>query len=231
VLIELTVSDSRCKGRDTASVSDLHCRRARVRRHLTIDIAVLASGSGTNLQALIDTPAIRPHIVLVAGDRVDARALQRARDAGIDTAVVDWDEHSSRDEFSRALADMVEHAGAKGVVLAGFMRILSPSFLDRFPQRVLNIHPSLLPAFPGANAVANALEHRVKLTGVTIHIVDERVDQGPIIAQVPVEVWPDDDVESLHARIQDQEHRLYPEVVTAFVEGRVEVVERKVVLR
>lgn len=199
-------------------------------RRPPIDIAVLASGSGTNLQALIDSSAVRPHIALVVSDREGAGALGRAADAGISARVVDWRAHESRDLFSVAVADVVEASGAKAVVLAGFMRILSPSFIDRFPNRVLNIHPSLLPAFPGANAVESAISHSVKLTGVTVHFVDEQVDNGPIIAQVAVEVLPDDTVESLHRRIQIEEHRLYPEVVEALVSGRLSVSGRTVVL-
>lgn len=199
-------------------------------RRPTIDIAVLASGSGTNLQALVDSPALRPHIALVVSDNPGARALQRAAEAGIPAKVVEWSDFDSRETFSAAVADVVEGVGARGVVLAGFMRILAPGFIDRFPQRILNIHPSLLPAFPGANAVRNALDHGVKITGVTVHLVDEKVDSGPVIAQVPVEVKSDDTVETLHARIQVEEHRLYPEVVEAFVSGRIQVVDRKVVL-
>lgn len=142
-----------------------------------------------------------------------------------------WSDHDDRDAFSTALADVIEASGAKGVVLAGFMRILGPSFVGRFPDRILNIHPSLLPAFPGADAVEKALRHGVRVSGVTVHFVDEGVDSGPIVAQVPVEVRPDDSVESLHARIQVEEHRVYPDVVTAFVQGRIEVVDRKVVVR
>lgn len=195
-----------------------------------IDIAVLASGSGTNLQALIDHPEVRRRIAVVVSDQPGARALQRAKEAGIATVVVTWDDHPDRNAFSTALADVVESHGAKGVVLAGFMRILAPSFVDRFPRRVLNIHPSLLPAFPGAHAVEAALEHGVKVTGVTIHMVDEKVDNGPIVVQVPVEVRSDDTVETLHQRIQVEEHRAYPEVVTALVEGRLLVRGRRVVI-
>lgn len=196
-----------------------------------IDIAVLASGSGTNLQALLDTPAISSHITLVVSDRPEVRALERAVDHGVETATVLWSDHDGRDAFSTALADVVEASGAKGVVLAGFMRILGPTFVTRFPNRILNIHPSLLPAFPGAHAVESALEHGVRVSGVTVHFVDEGVDSGPIVAQVPVEVQPGDTVETLHARIQVEEHRIYPEVVTAFVQGRIEVVDREVVVR
>lgn len=188
-----------------------------------IDIAVLASGSGTNLQALIDTPDIRPHLRVVLSDRPDTPALKRAEKAGIPTAQVLWKDFEGRSEFSSAIADLVESHGAEGVVLAGFMRILSGSFVDRFPGRILNIHPSLLPAFPGSNAVASALAHGVKVTGVTVHFVDEEVDHGPIIAQEAVGVLEDDTVESLHARIQGVEHVLYPQIVRMLVSDRLTV--------
>lgn len=207
----------------------LHCRPGR--RREAIDIAVLASGSGTNLQALLDTPEVRPHIVLVLSDRLEARALERAAAHDVPTATVLWSDHEDRDSFSASVADAVEDSGAKGVVLAGFMRVLGPSFVTRFPNRILNIHPSLLPAFPGGRAVEAALRHGVAVSGVTVHIVDEGVDTGPIVAQVPVPVEPDDTVETLHARIQLEEHRIYPEAVTALVQGRIDVVDRKVVVR
>jgi phosphoribosylglycinamide formyltransferase 1 len=196
-----------------------------------IDIAVLASGSGTNLQALLDTPSVRPHIAVVVADRRHARALERAREAGVSTAVVDWDEHPDRESFSTALADLLEGMGVKAVVLAGFMRILAPTFVARFPGRILNIHPSLLPAFPGANAVEKALDHGVAVTGVTVHFVDDEVDHGPIVAQVPVDVADDDTVETLHARIQVEEHRIYPRVVEALIAGQLTVEGRRVTWR
>ncbi len=158
-----------------------------------------------------------------------AKALDRATRAGIGTAVVSWGDHRGRDEFSLRLGDVVEAAGAKGVILAGFMRILSPAFIDRFPSRILNIHPSLLPAFPGAHAVENALEHGVKVSGATVHFVDEQVDHGPIVAQTAVPVLPGDTTETLHARIQTEEHLLYPRVVKAFLEGSLAVEGRRVV--
>ncbi|MFQ5523941.1 MAG: phosphoribosylglycinamide formyltransferase [Acidimicrobiia bacterium] len=196
-----------------------------------IDIAVLASGSGTNLQALIDAPDILPRIRLVLSDRPRALALKRAEEAGIPTTVISWGDYRDREGFSAAVADSVEAAGAKGAVLAGFMRILSPVFIERFPNRILNVHPSLLPAFPGANAVEDALAYGVKVTGVTVHFVDEKVDHGPIIAQRAVEVIEGDTVDSLHARIQRVEHVLYPEVVRAFVHGDLSVEGRRVVWR
>lgn len=191
---------------------------------------MLASGSGTNLQALIDAPEIRPRIVVVISDR-PAAALDRARDVGIPTAMVPYSKYPDRASFTRAVADAVEASGAKGVVFAGFMRILTADFVDRFPNRTLNIHPSLLPAFPGRRAVEDALEAGVKVTGVTVHFVDEEVDHGPIVAQQAVAVEPGDTAESLHARIQKVEHVLYPEVVGRFVAGGIEVVDGEVVFR
>ena len=187
---------------------------------------MLASGSGTNLQALIDARDIRPHIKLVVSDRSDAPALRRAEDAGIRTSLVLWEDHAGRDEFSAAIADVVEAVGAEGVVLAGFMRVLSAAFVHRFPGQILNVHPSLLPAFPGAHAVELALDHGVKVTGVTVHIVDEEVDHGPIVAQEAVEVLEADTVASLHRRIQEVEHRLYPRIVRLLVEERLTISSR-----
>jgi phosphoribosylglycinamide formyltransferase-1 len=202
--------------------------RSDGRGEVTIRVAVLASGSGTNLQALIDTADLGAEIAVVISDRPDATALRRAESAGIATRVIDRDGFESREGFSEAIGGEIEAAGARGVVLAGFMRILAPNLIGRFPNQILNIHPSLLPSFPGANAVARALEHGVKMTGVTVHFVEVEVDQGPIIAQRAVPVLPDDDLTSLHARIQDAEHDLYPSVVRAFARGRLKVQGRNV---
>lgn len=186
-----------------------------------IDIAVLASGSGTNLAALLEVPEVRERVMIVISDRADAGALVRAREAGINARVVSYRSFPDRRTFSIAVADAVEDSGAKGVVLAGFMRILSPEFIDRFPGRVLNVHPSLLPLFPGARAVEAALEAGVDVTGVTVHFVDEQVDHGPVIEQVEVPVLPGDDAGTLHERIKAVEHRIYPEIVSRFVTGRL----------
>jgi phosphoribosylglycinamide formyltransferase 1 len=190
---------------------------------------VLASGSGTNLQALLNVAGIKSQIAVVVSDRPDAGALTRASSAGIPTAVVRYRDYPDRASFSMAVADVIEASGAKGVVLAGFMRILSPEFIARFPDRILNVHPSLLPSFPGARAVEDALAHGVRVTGVTVHFVDEQVDHGPVIAQVPVEVEEGDDAGSLHRRIQTVEHDLYPRVVQAFLAGDIYVVDGRVV--
>jgi phosphoribosylglycinamide formyltransferase 1 len=193
-----------------------------------INIAVLASGSGTNLQALIDAPDLGGDIELVLSDRSDAIALERARAAGIPTTVLSWGDYGSRSAFSTAVRDQIEQADVEIVVLAGFMRVLGDEVVGAFRNQILNIHPSLLPAFPGAHAVDRALEHGVKVTGVTVHFVDEEIDHGPIIAQRAVPVLPDDDRDSLHARIQVEEHDLYPRVVAALAKGEIAVEGRKV---
>ena len=194
-------------------------------------IAVLVSGSGSNLQALIDAQAdgsLDCRIAVVVSDRPDVRALERAADAGIPTEVVEWVRFDDRASFTEAICDVIDRHGAEGIVLAGFMRILSPVAVDRFPDRIINVHPALLPAFPGAHAVAMALDHGVMLTGVTVHFVDEQVDHGPIIAQEAVPVFGDDDEATLHARIQRVEHRLLPRVVAAFGRGELSVEGRHV---
>ena len=166
-------------------------------------------------------------IDVVISDRPGVAALERAARAGIRSEVVEWDGH--REGFTRRICDAVEAAGAEVMVLAGFMRILGPEAIRRFPGRILNIHPSLLPSFPGAGAVGQALDHGVTVTGVTVHFLDEQVDHGPIIAQVPVEVRPGDDEAALHARIQTEEHRLYPRVVDALARGELDLAGRSVV--
>jgi phosphoribosylglycinamide formyltransferase-1 len=178
---------------------------------------------------LIDTPDLGADIALVVSDRTDAIALDRARSAGIEARVLPYREYGSRVEFCTAIREAVEAAGVDALVLAGFMRVLDGSLVGAFPNSILNIHPSLLPAFPGADAVGQALEHGVKVTGVTVHFVDEEIDHGPIIAQRAVPVLPGDDHDSLHARIQAEEHDLYPRVVSAFARGEIEVEGRKVI--
>ena len=198
-------------------------RAQRLAAEGQINIAVLASGSGTNLQALIDSDDLGATIGVVISDRPDAPALRRAESSQIPTRVIQWDDFPTREEFSNAVADAVENARSDYVVLAGFMRVLSKSATDRLSGRIINIHPSLLPAFPGMDAVAQALDAGVGETGVTVHVVDEKVDHGPIIAQRVVPVLEEDDAQSLHARIQVQEHDLLPEVVNALAEGRLQV--------
>jgi len=195
-------------------------------------IGVLASGSGTNLQALIDAwkgGSLAPAELVVVGANVaGCLALERAQEAGIETFVLSHKTFAAREDFDRALAAELSGRGVELVVLAGFMRVLTAAFLDAFPQRVINIHPALLPAFPGVHAQKQAFDHGVKLAGCTVHFVDKGTDTGPIIAQAAVPVLPDDDEDSLGKRILGEEHRLLPAVVRAVASGQVSVDGRRV---
>ena len=183
-------------------------------------IAVLASGEGTNLQALLDTVHGREaRIVAVASDRSDAPALRRAREAGVPTATfvrAQFPDRAARDE---AMAGWLADQGARAVVLAGYMALLSPGFLARFPAGVLNVHPSLLPAFPGLRAVEQAVEHGVKVFGVTVHFVDEGIDTGPIVAQRAVEPRDPSDSAAVLAALRPLEHALLPQAVRLLASG------------
>jgi phosphoribosylglycinamide formyltransferase-1 len=170
-------------------------------------IGVLVSGNGTNLQALIDAGL---PVTAVASNRRDAFALQRARDAGVPTATFALDCHADREERDLVMATWLEEHDVELVVLAGYMHLLTKPFLDRFPERIVNVHPSLLPAFPGARAIDDALAAGVDTTGVTVHVVDEGLDTGPVLAQREVPVDPRD---TLVDRIHAVEHELLPEVV------------------
>src|SRR5262249_31879284 len=182
---------------------------------------VLVSGSGTNLQALIDDPAIRPHLELVLADRRGIRALERAETARIPVEIVDPAGFADRDEFDQAVLDVLQRSGIDVVVSAGYMRILGTRVLDVYEGRWLNVHPALLPAFPGTQGVRDALSSGARVTGVTVHLVDEGTDTGPIVLQEAVDVMPDDDWDSLEPRIHEVEHRLLPCAVRAMIEGRV----------
>ena len=189
-------------------------------------VAVLVSGNGSNLQAILDAaeaPGYGAEVAVVISDRPDVKALDRAEAAGVPAAVVDWSMMSDRDTFTAAVCDVAEAHGARALVLAGFMRVLGPSAIARFPDRILNIHPALLPSFPGLEAVGKAVAHGVKVSGVTVHFVDEEVDHGPIIAQEIVPVLPDDTEDTLHARIQEIEHDVYPRVLDALARGRLRI--------
>lgn len=193
-------------------------------------MAVLASGTGSNLQALLDHSRVGPAVRLVVSDRADAKALDRARTAGVEAVHHDPSAFATRDAHDEALAFLLRGRGIELICLAGYMRILSPVIVRAFWGRMLNVHPSLLPAFPGAHAVRDALAWGVKLTGCTVHLVDEEVDHGPIVAQEAVSVLEDDDEASLHARIQEVEHRLYPAAAALLVEGRVRLEGRRAVV-
>ena len=195
-------------------------------------VAVLASGGGTNLQALLDAEPrgdLGPARIVVVGANVPGcGALERAQAAGKPTFTLDHRRFASRSEFDAALVAELAGRDAELLVLAGFMRLLTPAVLRAFPHRVINIHPALLPAFPGVHAQKQALDHGVKVAGCTVHLVDEGTDSGPIIAQAAVPVLDDDDEESLRARILVEEHRLLPAAVRAIAEGRVVVDGRRV---
>ncbi|MEX2549105.1 MAG: phosphoribosylglycinamide formyltransferase [Nitriliruptoraceae bacterium] len=188
-------------------------------------LAVLVSGRGSNLRALLDAIDRRPdfggQVVVVGSDRVGAGGLEHARAAGVATVTRALDPEDDRARWEEGLADALAAHDPDVIVLAGFMRILSGEFLARWPDRVVNTHPSLLPAFRGANAVRSALAHGVKLTGCTVHLVDEEVDHGPILAQEAVAVRADDTAELLHERIRTVEHRLLPACVEALCQRRV----------
>jgi len=190
-------------------------------------IAVLVSGSGTNLQALLDDPEIRPHVALVLSDRPGIGALERA-DADVETLVIV--PTGDRSALSVAVADALTDRGIDLVVSAGYMRILGPPVTERWRNRWLNVHPALLPSFPGMHAVAQALAYRVKTTGVTVHLVDEGVDAGPVVLQEAVEVRDDDDWHTLEARIHEVEHRLLPRAVRAWLDSRLAVEGRVVTI-
>jgi phosphoribosylglycinamide formyltransferase 1 len=191
----------------------------------TFRLVVLASGSGTNLQAILDTLHRRDgiEVVGVGSDKPGARALERARDAGVETAVFPRDEYAGREARDAAMAAWIEARGAHLVALAGYMQLLSPAFVARFRGRVVNIHPALLPAFPGLDAIGQALEAGVETTGVTVHFVDEGVDTGPPIAQREVPVPADRDRVRLEKAIHAVEHELYPEAIRMIAQGRARI--------
>ncbi|HEY5944428.1 MAG TPA: phosphoribosylglycinamide formyltransferase [Kofleriaceae bacterium] len=198
-------------------------------------IGVLVSGSGTNLQALLDAEQrgdLAPgEIAVVISNRPDAPALARATEAGKTAIVVDHKAFSDRVAFEDKLLATLDEHGVELVVLAGFMRVLTAHFIERYPLRIINTHPSLLPAFAGIDAPAQAIAHGVRVSGVTIHFVDTSLDGGPIIAQVAVAVFPGDDATTLHARIQGEEHRMLPEVVRRLAAGLYSCKGRHVVER
>ncbi len=195
-------------------------------------IGVLLSGSGTNLQAIIDAISkedLPIEIVHVVSSRPDAYGITRAKEAGIPVTVLNRDVYADTLAADQLIVDAMRAAGAEYIVMAGYMRKLTPVVLDAFPDHVLNLHPALLPSFKGAHAIQDAWDAGVKVTGVTVHLANEDYDKGPIVAQRAVEVAENDTVESLEAHIHQVEHELYPWVLRAFAEGRVSIDEdRKV---
>jgi phosphoribosylglycinamide formyltransferase 1 len=186
------------------------------------NVGVLISGRGTNLQSILDAVAagrLEARIALVISNRADAAGLERAARAGVETLVLDHRAYGPREAYDAALVEALRASRVDLVCLAGFMRILSPAFIAAFPGRILNIHPSLLPAFPGVNPPYQAWEHGVTISGATVHLVDESLDGGPIVKQEAVPVEPADTPESLAARILETEHRIYPEAIGAVLRG------------
>ncbi len=190
---------------------------------------MLVSGEGTNLQALLDDAVVVPHITVVCSDRPDAPALRRATAQGIEALTMRPEDVGEPGSYDRALRDLLLDRDVNAIVSAGFMRVLGPEFVTAFADRWLNVHPALLPSFRGATGIADALAWGVKVTGVTVHLVDEEVDHGPIVRQEAVAVRPDDDEASLAARIHEVEHRLLPEATRALIEGRLTVQGRHVI--
>jgi len=194
-------------------------------------LGVLISGRGSNLQAIVDAIAqgrLKARIAVVISNRAGVPGLERARVAGIEMLVMSHRDYPSRDAYDRALAAELQRRGVRLVCLAGFMRMLGPSFCEAFPNGVVNVHPSLLPAFPGAEAQWQAVTHGVKVSGVTVHFVTPELDAGPIIVQAAVPVLDDDTPETLASRILVEEHRVYPEAIGLVLSGRWRIEGRRV---
>ena len=191
----------------------------------SLRVAVLASGTGTNLQAILDQLHGRDgiEVVAVASDKPGAQALERAEGAGVETGTFETADYPDREARDAAIGDWLDQREVELIVLAGYMQLLSPSFVGRFRNRIVNVHPALLPSFPGLDAIEQALEHGVRITGVTVHFVDEGVDSGPIILQRPVPVPASRELEELEDAIHATEHALLPEAIRLIAAGRVRV--------
>jgi phosphoribosylglycinamide formyltransferase 1 len=195
-------------------------------------IGALISGRGSNLQSILDAIGdgrLRAAMAVVISNRADAQGLQRARDAGVDALHLDPRAYADRDCYDRAIVDALRAREVDLVCLAGYMRLVGTPLLDAFPGRILNIHPSLLPSFPGLHAQRQALEHGVRVSGATVHIVTAGLDSGPIVVQAAVPLLADDTEDTLAARILVQEHRIYPEAIAAILDGGWSIVGRRVV--
>lgn len=198
-----------------------------------VSIGVLISGSGTNLQAIIDAieaGKLDAKIEVVLSNKEDAQGLARAQKHGISTEILNHKNFASREAYDEAVVSLLRGRGVELVVLAGFMRLLSPVFVKAYSNRIMNIHPALLPAFPGLNVQQKAVEHGVRFSGCTVHFVNEECDEGPIIIQAVVPVFADDTEDALAARILKQEHKIYPRAIQLYAEGRLHVVGRRVLV-
>jgi phosphoribosylglycinamide formyltransferase 1 len=202
--------------------------------NLAVKLGVLISGNGSNLQAIIDAilrGELKAEIRLVISNRADAQGLERARRHGIATAVIEHRKFATREDFDRAVLSALREREVELVALAGFMRLFSSVMLDAFPGRIMNVHPSLLPSFPGIHGPKDAVEYGVKIAGCSVFFVAPGVDTGPIIAQAAVPVIAGDDEARLAARILQQEHRIFPYAIRLFQEGRLEIEGRKVIIK
>jgi phosphoribosylglycinamide formyltransferase-1 len=198
-----------------------------------LSIAVLISGGGTNLQAIIDAieaGRLDAKIELVLSNKTDAYGLTRARKHGIRTEVLNHKDFPTREAFDASVVALLQECGVELVALAGFMRLLSPVFVKAFSNRIMNIHPALLPSFPGLHVQQKAIEHGVRFSGCTVHFVNDECDEGPIIIQAVVPVFWDDTADTLGARILQQEHRIYPRAIQLYAEGRLRVAGRRVLI-
>jgi len=192
-------------------------------------VAVFASGSGTNLQAIIDADIQTIEIAVVFTNNPDAYAIERAKKHNIQVEIIDHKNYKTREEYEKHIIDVLDPYKLNLIVLAGFMRILSTVFVRAYKNKIVNIHPALLPSFPGINAVRQALEYGVKYTGVTVHFVDEGVDTGPIILQSVVEIEDEDTEDTLLEKIHEVEHRIYPKAIELISSGEIEVIGRRVI--
>jgi phosphoribosylglycinamide formyltransferase 1 len=202
--------------------------------HPTVKLGVLISGTGSNLQAIIDAilrGELKAEIRLVISNRADAQGLERARRHGIETMVIDHRKFPTREDFDRAVLVALRDRSVELVALAGFMRLLSNVMLDAFPGRIMNIHNSLLPSFPGIHGPKDAIEYGVKIAGCTVFFVTPGVDVGPVIVQAAVPVLVGDDEQRLAARILEQEHRIFPHAIALFQQGRLEIEGRRVIIK
>jgi len=205
-----------------------------IKEKVMVNIGVLASGRGTNLQAIIEAieeGKIEGEIKVVISDNPDAYALKRAQQYHIDTRYIDFKEFNNREDYDKEIIKTLKEKKIDLVVLAGYMRILNPYFIRTYKNKIMNIHPALLPSFPGLHAQEQAVEHGVKVSGCTVHFVDEGVDSGPIILQKAVEVSDDDTEESLAEKILKEEHQIYPRAIQLFSEGRLFIKGRRVFIK
>jgi phosphoribosylglycinamide formyltransferase-1 len=197
-------------------------------------LGVLVSGSGSNLQSIIDRieeGVLDAEIRVTISNKPDAYALVRCEKHGIPAVLIRHQDFRTREDFDRRMLEILQSHNVELVVMAGFMRVLTPVFLSAFPMRIMNIHPALLPAFPGMHVQQQAIDYGVKFSGCTVHFADKGVDTGPVIIQAIVPVLPEDTVEALSARILREEHRIYPHAIQLFAEGRLHVSGRKIIIR